>query len=38
MIEFRPLSDDHPNLAHSPLLRAALMTLPHHPKALVFTT
>jgi hypothetical protein len=27
MIEFRPLSDDHPDLAHSPMLRAALLTL-----------
>jgi len=27
MIEFRTLPDDHPNLAHSPLLRAALQTL-----------
>ena len=27
MIDFRPLSDDHPDLAHSPLLRAALLTL-----------
>lgn len=27
MIEFRRLSDDHPDLAHSPLLRAALLTL-----------
>lgn len=27
MIEFRTLPDDHPNLAHSPLLRAAMMTL-----------
>jgi hypothetical protein len=27
MITFRPLSDDHPDLAHSPLLRAALLTL-----------
>ncbi|SNS74578.1 hypothetical protein [Antarctobacter heliothermus] len=27
MIEFRPLLDDHPDLAHSPLLRAALLTL-----------
>jgi hypothetical protein len=27
MIEFRTLSDDHPDLAHSPLLRAALLTL-----------
>lgn len=27
MIEFRILSDDHPDLAHSPLLRAALLTL-----------
>ncbi len=27
MIEFRSLSDDHPDLAHSPLLRGALLTL-----------
>ena len=27
MIEFRTLSDDHPDSAHSPLLRGALMTL-----------
>ena len=27
MIEFRTLSDDHPDLEHSPLLRAALRTL-----------
>ena len=27
MFEFRTLSDDHPDLAHSPLLRAALLTL-----------
>ena len=27
MIEFRPLSDDHRDLAHSPLLRGALLTL-----------
>ena len=27
MIEFRPLPDDHPDLAHSPMLRAALLTL-----------
>lgn len=27
MITFRPLSDGHPDLAHSPLLRAALLTL-----------
>ncbi|MGX0978700.1 hypothetical protein ACSSVY_004440 [Roseovarius sp. MBR-51] len=27
MIEFRTLPDDHPALAHSPLLRAALLTL-----------
>lgn len=27
MIEFRTLPDDHPGLAHSPLLRAALLTL-----------
>ena len=27
MIEFRPLPDDHPDLALSPLLRAALLTL-----------
>jgi hypothetical protein len=27
MIEFRTLSDEHPDLAHSPLLRAALLTL-----------
>jgi len=27
MIEFRILSDDHPDLKHSPLLRAALLTL-----------
>ena len=29
MIEFRTLPDDHPGLAHSPLLRAALLTLQH---------
>ena len=27
MIEFRHLSDDHPDLQHSPLLRAAMLTL-----------
>ena len=27
MITFRLLSDDHPDLAHSPLLRAAQLTL-----------
>lgn len=27
MIDDRPLSDDHPDLAHSPLLRAALLIL-----------
>ena len=27
MIEFRPLPDDHPDLAHSPMLRGALLTL-----------
>lgn len=27
MIEFHPLPDDHPDLAYSPLLRAALLTL-----------
>ncbi|PKQ10803.1 MAG: hypothetical protein CVT70_17725 [Alphaproteobacteria bacterium HGW-Alphaproteobacteria-1] len=27
MIEFRTLPDDHPDFAHSPLLRAALLTL-----------
>ena len=27
MIEFRPLPDDHPDLAHSPMLRSALLTL-----------
>ena len=27
MIAFRSLADDHPDLAHSPLLRAALLTL-----------
>lgn len=27
MITFRPHSDDHPDLAHSPLLRAALLTM-----------
>ena len=27
MIEFRTLTDDHPDLASSPLLRAALLTL-----------
>lgn len=27
MIEFRTLPDDHPDLAHSPLLRVALLTL-----------
>jgi hypothetical protein len=27
MIEFRQLPDDHPDLAHSPMLRAALTTL-----------
>ena len=26
LIEFRALPDDHPDLAHSPLLRAALLT------------
>jgi hypothetical protein len=29
MIEFRTLADDHPDLLHSPLLRAALLTLQH---------
>ncbi|OSQ52436.1 hypothetical protein [Marivita geojedonensis] len=29
MIEFRQLSDDHPELAYSPLLRAASLTLQH---------
>ena len=29
MIEFRPLADDHPDLALSPMLRAALLTLRH---------
>jgi len=27
MIEVRTLPDNHPDLAHSPLLRAALLTL-----------
>ncbi|MEX1199145.1 MAG: hypothetical protein WEB57_14945 [Pseudohongiellaceae bacterium] len=27
VIEFRTLADDHPDLAHSPLLRGALLTL-----------
>lgn len=27
MIKFRKLSDDHPDLNHSPLLRAAILTL-----------
>jgi hypothetical protein len=27
MIEFRQLSDDHPDLAYSPLLCAAVLTL-----------
>jgi len=27
MIEFRPIPDDHPDLAHSPMLHAALLTL-----------
>ncbi|MDO6614731.1 MULTISPECIES: hypothetical protein [Pacificibacter] len=27
MIEFRTLADDHPDLAHSPLLRGALLTM-----------
>jgi len=27
MIKFRTLADDHPDLAHSPLLRGALLTL-----------
>ncbi len=27
MIEFRALPSDHPDLSHSPLLRAALLTL-----------
>ena len=27
MIEFRTLADDHPDLRHSPLVRAALLTL-----------
>lgn len=27
MIDFRTLADDHPDLAHSPLLRGALLTL-----------
>ncbi|TJZ76864.1 hypothetical protein [Paracoccus hibiscisoli] len=41
MIEFRSLADDHPDLAHSPLLRAALLTLryaqDHGPIALTKT-
>jgi hypothetical protein len=27
LIEFSPLRDDHPDLAHSPMLRGALLTL-----------
>jgi hypothetical protein len=27
MTEFRTLPDNHPDLAHSPMLRAALLTL-----------
>jgi hypothetical protein len=29
MIKFRTLADNHPDLTHSPLLRAALLTLQH---------
>lgn len=32
MIEFRTLVDDHPDLAHSPLLRGALLTLQYAQK------
>ena len=32
MIEFLTLSDDHPDLAHSPLLRGALLTLQYAQK------
>ncbi|WP_096176308.1 hypothetical protein [Cohaesibacter sp. ES.047] len=32
MIEFRSLSDDHPDLAHSPLLHGALLTLQYAQK------
>ncbi|MFG6501523.1 hypothetical protein [Sulfitobacter sp. 1A15106] len=32
MIEFRTLIDDHPDLAHSPLLRGALLTLEYVQK------
>lgn len=32
MIEFRNLADDHPDLAHSPLLRGALLTLQYAQK------
>lgn len=32
MIEFRNLADDHPDLAHSPLLRSALLTLQYAQK------
>ena len=32
MIEFRTLADDHPGLAHSPLLRSALLTLQYAQK------
>lgn len=32
MIEFRTLADDHPDLAHSPLLRGALLTLQYAQK------
>lgn len=32
MIEFHTLADEHPNLAHSPLLRCALLTLHYAQK------
>ena len=32
MIEFRTLADDHPDLAHSPILRGALLTLQYAQK------
>jgi len=32
MIEFRPLADNHPDLAYSPLLRGALLTLQYAQK------
>ncbi len=32
MIEFRALADDHPDLAHSPLLRGALLSLQYAQK------